>query len=203
MNHTHTYLRTFFALCLISFSQSSCAVEPSFFEKAAKIQPQLYKVSAEKLQEFLETSFQAPPLIKADDLKTAFEQDQSLSVINVLPASLHNDCHITGSINVPLKELVDTARSWEKNKKIIVYCALDECDAGEKAYILLSSMGFTDVTDYNGGIKEWFQLGYPTEGPAALEFLHTKSSAISECDLYPELLVCSRQMRWISLYKGQ
>ena len=197
MNHISIRWNHFFALCLLSFFQNTCPVEASFFDKVAEITQNLYRVSAQELQTHLGISLSHPPLITADDLKNALENNPTLCVINVLPASLHEDCHITGSINVPLKQLVDTARSWNTNKKIIVYCALDECDAGEKAYILLASMGFTDVTDYKGGIKEWFQLGYPTEGPATFEFLHTKSSTISECDLYPKLLVCSRQMRWI------
>ena len=116
------------------------------------------------------------------------EANPDLCVINVLPPSLHNDCHITGSINVPLKEIVEAMASWDRDKEIIVYCALYECDAGEKAYVLLSCMGFTNVTDYSGGIKEWYQLGYPTQGPATYSFLNSKSIMLPE-----EFLVCSKQ----------
>lgn len=203
MNAPSFRLKNIFLFSFICFFQITTAVDSSFLEKHAEIQDRLYKVSAARLQRFLETSFEAPPLIEADALKEAMEKDPELTVINVLPQVLHDDCHIKGSTNVPLKELVETAQAWPKDKKIIVYCALAECDAGEKAYILLSCLGFTDVTDYEGGIKEWFQLGYATVGPANSDFLHTKSSKISECDLYPELLVCSRQKRWASRYKDQ
>ncbi len=203
MNTPSFRLKNLILFAFVFIFQITSAANNSFFEQHSEIQDRLYKVSAARLQRFLGTSFEAPPLIEADALKQAMESDPELSVINVLPQVLHDDCHIKGSINVPLKELVDTAQTWQKDKKIIVYCALAECDAGEKAYILLSCLGFTDVTDYEGGIKEWFQLGYSTVGPAVSDFLHTKSSHISECDLYPELLVCSRQKRWASRYKDQ
>jgi len=201
MNTLPFRLNTILSFSLLCVFQIFSATPSSFFEKHAEIQPRLYKVSAVRLQRFLGTSFETPPTIEADALKEAMKEDTDLTVINVLPQVLHDDCHIDGSINVPLKELVETAQEWPKDKKIIVYCALTECDAGEKAYILLSCLGFTDVTDYEGGIKEWYQLGYSTVGPAVSDFLHTKSAAISECDLYPELLVCSRQKKWASRYK--
>lgn len=163
-------------------------IPQAFLEKEQEIRKDLYKISASDLQDFLGQQFEKTPTIHAEMLKEKMKEDQNLCVINVLPASLHEDCHITGSINVPLKELVETMASWDRDKEIIVYCALYECDAGEKAYILLSCMGFTNVTDYAGGIKEWYQLGYPTQGPASYSFLHTKSAA------FPKgVFVCSSQ----------
>lgn len=203
MNPSSLCLKKRLLFSFVCVFQLLSAADASFYEKHAVIQSRLYKVSAARLQRFLGTSFDPPPHIEADALKDAMNSDPDLTVINVLPQVLHNDCHIDGSINVPLKELVEAAHAWPKDKKIVVYCALTECDAGEKAYILLSCLGFTDVTDYEGGIKEWFQLGYPTVGPAASDFLHTKSSTISECDLYPELLVCSRQKQWEFRFKEQ
>lgn len=177
-------------ICAI-VSSMSFAADSSFFEKELKLRPNLYKISADELQLYLGTSYDNPKTISADELKTALEGDQKPFVINVLPASLYDDCHIVGSESAPLKELVEKAKDWERDRNIIVYCALTECDAGEKAYVLLSVMGFTNVIDYKGGIKEWFQLGYPTEGPAESAFLHMKSVSLSQCDLYPELLICS------------
>ena len=195
-----SYLAMF--LCALLHISLGAAASPSFFEKVAPIKKDIYKMSADELQLYLDTSFDPPSLITADDLKIALEKKPDLFVINVLPTILYDDCHITGSVSTPLRELVDSAQSWQRDKKIIVYCALDECDAGEKAYILLSCMGFSNITDYTGGIKEWFQLGFPTEGPAEFSYLHTKSVGIpKEIDMYPDVLVCSRQKRWIHKYQ--
>ncbi len=165
--------------------------EQTFFEQELEIRKDLYKISAPDLQNFFGIKLAEVPTTSAEDLKLKMEIDPDLCVINVLPPILHNDCHITDSINIPLKELVDTMASWDRDKEIIVYCALYECDAGEKAYILLSCLGFTNVTDYSGGIKEWFQMDYPTQGPATYSFLHTKAG------MFPnDILVCSRQQDW-------
>ena len=65
---------------------------------------------------------------------------------------------------------------------------------------MAKAVGFTDVIDYAGGIKEWFQLGYPTQGPATYSFLHTKAGLMPEED-YPAIMVCSRQKKWIHRYQ--
>jgi hypothetical protein len=41
-------------------------------------------------------------------------------------------------------------------------------------------MGFTNVIDYEGGIKEWYQLGYDTHGPASASYLHETVSKLHE-----------------------
>jgi len=188
--HATTYSALLFTLTALSLSAID---EQAFFEKEKEVRPDLYKISAPDLQNFLEVQLKEVPIICAEDLKTAMEANPDLCVINVLPASIHIDCHITGSMNVPLKELAESVASWNRDKKIIVYCALYECDAGEKAYILLSCMGFTSVTDYSGGIKEWYQLDYPTQGPATYSFLHSKAFMLPE-----DLIICSQQLKKIS-----
>ena len=191
MNLIGRHAITSSALLLALSSLSLFAIdEQSFFEKEKEVRTNLYKVSASELQKFLEVDVPETPIISAEELKAAMEANTDLYVINVLPASIHADCHITGSMNVPLKELVESVASWNRDKEIIVYCALYECDAGEKAYILLSCMGFTNVTDYSGGIKEWYQLGYPTQGPATYSFLHTKAFLLPG-----DLIICSNQLK--------
>lgn len=175
-------------LCLFLYTTSHAVPDQSFFDKEQEIRKDLYKISAKELQVFLGCHVDPIIEVSAEELKAAMELDPDLCVINVLPAALYDDCHITNSINVPLKQLVSLLMSWDRDKKIIVYCALHECDAGEKAYILLSCLGFTDIADYKGGIKEWYQLGYPTEGPAAFSYLHAKTETLPE-----QFLVCSYQ----------
>ncbi len=197
MNQTSIYLK--YITILFSFSALANR-EPSFLEKIEQVTPDLYKISAEELSLFLGRSFDPPPTITADELQNTMKLTPEVRVVNVLPSSLHNDCHISGSINIPLKKLVESVADWDRHEKIIVYCALYECDAGEKAYIILNCLGFTDVIDYAGGIKEWFQLGYSTQGPATYSFLHTKAGLMPEED-YPAIMVCSRQKKWIHKYQ--
>jgi len=161
----------------------------NFYEKAAEINGQLYKISAKELQDVLNCSYPNIPTITAQALQNKMNNDANLLVINVLPKNLFDDCHIVGSQSIPLKELIEVVADWPRDQEIIVYCALDICDAGQKAYVLLSCMGFSNVVDYEGGIKEWFQLGYPTSGPANSAYLHVKFAKLPE-ELTHELSEC-------------
>jgi rhodanese-related sulfurtransferase len=97
--------------------------------------------------------------------------------VNVLGKMLYDDAHISGSINAPLRFLEEKAKDWDKGREIIVYCACYECDASQKACRLLTYMGFNNVLAYEGGIREWFQKGYPCNGPCKESYLREKSGA--------------------------
>lgn len=189
-------------LCLIA-SLALAQPTQSFLDKVASIKQDLHKLTPEELCTALGITYKPVPIITADELKKEMSGNSKLLVINVLPQKYYDDCHIKGSISAPLKELVERAQIWDRSQKIVAYCALDECDAGEKGCIVLTCMGFTNVVDYRGGIKEWYQLNYPTQGPALSDYLHTKSLPTQGYELYPETFVCSNQIRWISRYQLQ
>lgn len=115
-------------------------------------------------------------------------------VVNVLGKKYYDDCSIKGSICVPLYDLCKEAKVWEqrgwhKSKEFIVYCALDECDASEKAFYMLKGMGFEKVLAYEGGIREWHLLGYPTAGECSFDYLQqdwvpeTRSCVCFMCEM--------------------
>jgi rhodanese-related sulfurtransferase len=85
-------------------------------------------------------------------------------IINVLDTQSYDDCHIKGSINVPLSRLDDFAKKLDRTTEIVVYCANYMCPISKKAWYILNALGFTNVKAYEGGIREWFQLGLPCEG---------------------------------------
>jgi rhodanese-related sulfurtransferase len=109
--------------------------------------------------------------LTAQELKKKMEETSGLLVVNVLPADSFNDCHITSSINIPLEELEEHAKEWPKHKKIVVYCAHDQCPLSHRAYELLTKLGFQNVFAYEGGIKEWHKKGLPTKGECKADFL--------------------------------
>ena len=136
------------------------------------VSKELFHISAQELRDLVRQDVGPINSISAQDLSAKMAQNPKLLVINVLSANWHNDCHIAGSINIPLTEFIYKVGSFDRSQDIVVYCALDACDASEKAYILLHCMGFTSVFDYIGGIKEWFQLGFPVNGPCQASYLH-------------------------------
>lgn len=106
--------------------------------------------------------------IEAQELYKKMQERRDIDVINVLPEESYRDCHIEASRSIPLSSLAVAAKQWDKNKEIIVYCASYQCHASRKAYDLLCSLGFTNVYAYEGGMREWKELGLPTEGTCNL-----------------------------------
>ena len=82
----------------------------------------------------------------------------------MLASDSYKDCHISGSVNVPVANLEKKLSTWDKNTEIVVYCAHNECPASTNAYEILKKMRFTNVSAYEGGMKEWAQKGYDKDG---------------------------------------
>jgi rhodanese-related sulfurtransferase len=144
---------------------------PESLQALEQVLGNIYHVSTQEIVELIKQDISSLKHITAEELHQKIQAQPDLLVINVLTQNWYQDCHITGSQNAPLKELVYLADQWDRNQEIVVYCALDECDASEKACVLLTCMGFANVYEYSGGIKEWFNLGLPTEGPCAASYL--------------------------------
>lgn len=101
------------------------------------------------------------------------KQDNSVSlyVLSVLDKRVYDDCHIKGSTYVPLSQLKFFVSTLDKDKEIILYCGNYMCGSSLLAYKQLTFMGFTRVKIYEGGTAEWYQRGYPVEGPCAEQYL--------------------------------
>lgn len=97
--------------------------------------------------------------------------DKNTVVLDVLPEGDFAKVHIKGSENLPWgksnEEFVKAVEAkYGKEKFFITYCAGLTCDAGPNAAKALQAKGFK-ATEYAGGIEEWSQAGFPTEGSQA------------------------------------
>src|ERR1700722_15000816 len=94
-----------------------------------------------------------------DQLKKMKDLREISPLINVLPAEAFNEAHIPDSINIPLKQADFLAQvekaAGGKDKAIVTYCAGLECPASREAAEKLEKSGFTKVSAYEGGTKEW------------------------------------------------
>jgi len=97
--------------------------------------------------------------ITYDQLETMRKNNEDFLLLNVLPAEAFNEAHIPNSVNIPLKQADFVAQvekaAGSKDKKIVTYCASYECPASHDAAEKLETSKFTDVSAYEGGIKEW------------------------------------------------
>lgn len=112
-------------------------------------------------------------VIKTISLEELAEQKDTLRLINVLAPDTYNDCHIPGSINIPLDNLEQASQDWDKHEQIVVYCASAKCPMGRMAFAKLKALGFTKVRDFEGGTRAWLHAGHPVNGPCRREYLHS------------------------------
>ena len=64
--------------------------------------------------------------------------------------------HLEEAILVPLSELVTHARNWPQNEPILFVCRTGR--RSTQACLMLAEMGFTDVTNLEGGMTAWRAL---------------------------------------------
>lgn len=106
-----------------------------------------------------------------DLLREEDSMNDTLIVINVLSKDTYDDCHIDGSVNVPSDHLESYVKSFDKNRPIVVYCASYVCPASRNAWEFLKTLGFANVSAYEGGMAEWFQKGFPAQGACKADYI--------------------------------
>jgi rhodanese-related sulfurtransferase len=102
--------------------------------------------------------------------ENAAAQKTDLVVMNVLDKDLYEDCHIKGSVNVPLDQVEHFVAGLDKeNADIVVYCSNYQCTASESVAKKLQELGCKKVAVYEGGMAEWYQQHRACEGSCNLE----------------------------------
>lgn len=95
--------------------------------------------------------------------------EPSFRLIDVNTDEVFNDAHIPGAIHVAIDRVEETAKDWNKDTPVVVYCMDPSCQASHSAAKKLTELGFKDVSVYSGGIHEWVKLGKDKTGEAKLE----------------------------------
>jgi rhodanese-related sulfurtransferase len=98
-------------------------------------------------------------------------KDMNTVVLNVLPENEFARIHIKGSENLPYGQSNDDFASavekrFGKDKFFITYCSNPISESSPKAAKALQEKGLK-AADYSGGMEEWEQAGFPTEGTEA------------------------------------
>ena len=107
--------------------------------------------------------------ITREHLKERLDQDEDFVLVNVLSLEGFEKGRVPCSINVPLPELEERAPElWpDKNKDIIVYCTSYACDTSPQAAELLEDLGYTNISEFKGGLTDWEDAGYDVERGSA------------------------------------
>jgi rhodanese-related sulfurtransferase len=104
--------------------------------------------------------------VSIEDLKMKIDAGDNIQIVDVRGRECcYNLGHIPGAISIPLNELEERApRELDKKRPVIVYCGSFSCTLSPRAaHLLTNPLGFRDVADYAGGIKEWRDRGSAVE----------------------------------------
>jgi rhodanese-related sulfurtransferase len=103
--------------------------------------------------------------ITLDELLKLMSSGKKYKLVDVLDADHYAKAHIKGAISIPLAELRQKAEALlPKEETIVIYCASFSCPASTTAAKILMSLGYPNVVDYKGGIKEYAEAKLPLEG---------------------------------------
>jgi rhodanese-related sulfurtransferase len=102
--------------------------------------------------------------IDARGLRQMLDNKEDVLLLNVLGQEAFERAHIPESRNIPADapNFVQTVEeaAGSKTRRIVVYCASTECQASPTAARKLKDAGFTNVVDFEGGMKAWKDAGY-------------------------------------------
>ncbi len=103
--------------------------------------------------------------ITRDELWSSIESNQELTLVEALTQEEFDKGHIPGAIRISKDEVNERAPVLltDKNARIVVYCANLECNASPAVAGKLTSLGYTDVSDYKAGKADWIAAGHPIE----------------------------------------
>jgi len=100
--------------------------------------------------------------ISAAETKKLLTSDPGLHLWNVVSEEYYKGESIDGSRWLPVGTLAQRLKgsSLPKDANIVVYCAGPQCPASGKAAEELQKLGYKNVKAFEGGLKEWKELGY-------------------------------------------
>lgn len=90
-------------------------------------------------------------------------QDKDAQVIDVRTPAEYEAGHVPGAVNIPIgsKDFDEKAKSLDKEKKHLVYCAIG--GRSGKATKRMDELGVKDVYDFSGGMRAWKEAEKPVE----------------------------------------
>lgn len=90
--------------------------------------------------------------------------DERPVLVNALAREAFDEERIPGSISIPVAEALRLApAALAIDQPIVVYCSSRSCTASPTLAQKLVDIGFTDVTDFEGGLAEWQEAGLPIQ----------------------------------------
>lgn len=101
-------------------------------------------------------------VISRSELRKKIERGDRFHLWNVLPREQHDRTqNLPRSRHVPLEAISRRTTPARKSEPLVLYSAGPVCRAARQAADRLKSLGFEDVTVYEGGLDDWRTAGLP------------------------------------------
>ncbi len=94
----------------------------------------------------------------AQDMKTKMDVG-GVRVIHALDAEHYAKGHIPGAENIDYEKMKPEMLPAQKDQPLIFYCTGGMCPVGRMAANKAASWGYTHVSVYEGGLKNWQSSG--------------------------------------------
>jgi len=102
--------------------------------------------------------------IDSATLRERLASDDRPVLVNALARDSFDDERIPGSISIPAADALRLAGDvLAKDQPVVVYCASRSCTASPTLAQKLVDLGFTEVSDFEGGIAEWERAGFAVQ----------------------------------------
>lgn len=107
-------------------------------------------------------------LITRQELQARLAAAKPPIVLEALPEKHYLQAHIPGALHMPHDQVDALAPAMlpDKGAQIVVYCANAQCRNSHIAAHRLSVLGYTDVSVYAAGKKDWEEAGLPLKSLA-------------------------------------
>lgn len=145
-----------------------------------------------------------------------FSEKKSMIIFNALPKKYYDKEHIPNSLNLSykylkkyskqeqfakikklieinlhlypkIKNLYDSGKIDIKNIPIITYCAHCDCNASDILLNILNDLGFVNILEYPGGMKDWNENKGDIETKESESKLESKSESKSKSELNEDI----------------
>ncbi|MDE1152671.1 MAG: rhodanese-like domain-containing protein [Micavibrio sp.] len=99
--------------------------------------------------------------IGREELKKRIDSKEDFLLIEALPEDSYNTGHIPGALQMVPEKIRQGGANLPADKAtpIVTYCGSAECPKSRMAAEALEEQGFTNVSAYEGGKKDWEGAG--------------------------------------------
>lgn len=102
--------------------------------------------------------------ISAKQLEEMQQREGEFLLVNTLDEQDFPATHIPDSVNIPQSQDEFAERvereAGGRDKKVVVYCASEQCHSSTQAAEKLEAAGFSHVYDFEAGAEGWKQAGH-------------------------------------------